>query len=63
MPEVDYPLTTADRFDLLVEVICEDVGELERQLNERLRRLPGVRSLESFSCLELDKQAYDLETQ
>jgi Lrp/AsnC family transcriptional regulator for asnA, asnC and gidA len=62
MPEVDYLVTTAGRFDLLVEVICEQVDELERLLNERLRRLPGVRSIESFLFLELNKEAYDFGT-
>ncbi|MHC4448250.1 MAG: Lrp/AsnC family transcriptional regulator [Planctomycetota bacterium] len=62
LPEVDYLVTTAGRFDLLMEVICEDVDELERLLNERLRRLPGVRSLESFVFLELNKEIYDFGT-
>lgn len=62
MPEVDYLVTTAGRFDLLMEVICEDVEELERVLNERLRKLPGVRSLESFLFLELKKEVYDFGT-
>jgi len=62
MPEVDYLVTTAGRFDLLMEVICEDVEELERLLNGRLRRLPGVRSLENFLFLELNKEKYDFGT-
>jgi Lrp/AsnC family transcriptional regulator for asnA, asnC and gidA len=62
MPEVDYLVTTAGRFDLLMEVICEDVAELGRLLNERLRRLPGVRSIESFLFLELNKEVYDFGT-
>ena len=62
MPEVDYLVTTAGRFDLLAEVVCEDVEELERLLNEQLRRLPGVRSLESFLFLELNKEVYDFGT-
>ena len=62
MPEVDYLVTTAGRFDLLMEVICEDVEELKSLLNERLRQLPGVRSLESFLFLELKKEAYDFGT-
>jgi Lrp/AsnC family transcriptional regulator for asnA, asnC and gidA len=62
MPEVDYLVTTAGRFDLLMEVICEDVEELERLLNDRLRRLPGVRSVENFLFLELNKEVYDFGT-
>lgn len=62
MPEVDYLVTTAGRFDLLIEVICADVEELEQLLNERLRRLPGVRNLESFLFLELNKEAYNFGT-
>ena len=56
--EADYVVATAGRFDLLVEVVCEDREHL-LELTNRIRALEGVRSTESFVYLELRKQIYD----
>ena len=44
MPEVDYVVTTAGSFDLLVEVVCEDDDQLLELLTKQIRVLPGRRS-------------------
>ena len=62
MPEVDYVVTTAGSFDLLVEVVCEDDAHLLSLLTERIRTLPGVRSTETFVYLKLNKQHYNWGT-
>ncbi|MGW3547237.1 Lrp/AsnC family transcriptional regulator [Janibacter hoylei] len=62
IPEVDYVVTTAGSFDLLVEVVCEDDAHLLSLLTERIRTLPGVRSTETFVYLKLNKQHYNWGT-
>jgi len=56
--EADYVVVTAGRFDVLVEVVCADRHGLPVVTN-RIRRLPGAVSTESFLYLELWKQLYD----
>ena len=58
MDEVDYVVMTAGSFDVLAEVVCEDDDHLLDLLSTRIRRLPGVRSTESFVYLRLRKQTY-----
>ena len=53
MPEVDYVVITAGRFDLLAEIVCEDDDHLLEVINERIRAIPGVRTTESFVYLKL----------
>jgi Lrp/AsnC family transcriptional regulator, regulator for asnA, asnC and gidA len=56
--EADYVVVTAGRFDLLVELVCEDRRHL-LDVTNRIRALDGVVSTESFLYLELWKQLYD----
>ncbi|WP_277455002.1 Lrp/AsnC family transcriptional regulator [Janibacter sp. DB-40] len=60
--EVSYVVTTAGSFDLLAEVVCEDDDHLLTLLTETIRRLPGVRSTETFVYLKLNKQHYNWGT-
>jgi Lrp/AsnC family transcriptional regulator for asnA, asnC and gidA len=62
LPEVDYVVITAGRFDLLAEAICEDDEHLLRLVGTRIRALPGVRSAETFVYLKLRKQHYNWGT-
>lgn len=62
LSEVDYVVITAGSFDLIVEVVCEDDDHLLDVLTERIRRLPGVRSTETFVYLRLRKQHYNWGT-
>jgi Lrp/AsnC family transcriptional regulator for asnA, asnC and gidA len=55
--ECDYVVSTAGRFDLLVEVQCADHDRLYQLLNE-LKATPGVRDAETFMYLKLHKQTY-----
>ncbi|SDU91611.1 Lrp/AsnC family transcriptional regulator, regulator for asnA, asnC and gidA [Microlunatus sagamiharensis] len=61
LPEVEYLVSTAGSFDLLVEVVCEDDEHL-LDLLARIRRLPGVSSTEAFLYLKLHRQRYDWGT-
>jgi Lrp/AsnC family transcriptional regulator for asnA, asnC and gidA len=62
MSEVDYVVTTAGSFDLLVEVVCEGDAELLDLLMTRVRTIPGVIATETFVYLKLNKQHYDWGT-
>lgn len=56
--EVTYVVITAGTFDLLVETVCRDNAELLSFLAERLRRIPGVVSTETFVYLRIAKQSF-----
>lgn len=62
IPQVDYLVTTAGSFDLLVEVVCEGDAELLDLLMTRIRTIPGVIDTETFVYLKLNKQHYDWGT-
>ena len=62
MPEVDYVVTTAGSFDLLVEVVCQDDQELLELVAHRIRTLPGIAATETFVYLKLNKQHYNWGT-
>lgn len=58
IPEVDYVVSTAGRFDLLIEVQCEDQERFYELLNDTIKVIPGVRDTETFMYLKLHKQTY-----
>lgn len=62
IPQVDYVVTTAGGYDLLVELVCEDDGELLEVLMTRIRSLEGITETETFVYLKLNKQHYDWGT-
>jgi Lrp/AsnC family transcriptional regulator for asnA, asnC and gidA len=59
--EVDYVVVTTGRFDMLLEIVCEDNGHLLELVN-RIRTLDGVTDVEVFSYIQLVKQTYDWGT-
>ncbi|HET7678320.1 MAG TPA: Lrp/AsnC family transcriptional regulator [Candidatus Limnocylindrales bacterium] len=58
LPEVIYVIVTAGHYDLLVEAVCEDNEALLGFLADKLRKVPGVVSTETFVYLRIVKQAY-----
>lgn len=56
--EVGYVVVCAGRFDILIELVCEDDLHLLETINSTIRSLPGVRDVESFVYLELTKRTY-----
>jgi Lrp/AsnC family transcriptional regulator for asnA, asnC and gidA len=58
VPEIDYVVICAGRFDLLVEIVCVDDAHLLDVINKTVRSLPGVRDTEPFIYLELTKETY-----
>jgi Lrp/AsnC family transcriptional regulator for asnA, asnC and gidA len=57
LEDVEYVIITAGSFDLLAEVVVSDDDRLFELLN-RIRRVKGVRSTESFVYLRIAKQTY-----
>ncbi|MBK0420837.1 AsnC family transcriptional regulator [Leucobacter sp. CSA2] len=62
MPEASYVVLSAGSFDIIVEIVCEDDEGLIELLNEKIRKIDGVASTESFVYLQLTKQKYDWGT-
>src|ERR1700754_4451719 len=49
---IDYVVLTAGRFDVVVEVVCEDDAHLLQVLNTQIRALPEVYVAESLVYLK-----------
>ena len=62
IPQIDYVVTTAGSFDLLVEVVCEGDAELLDVLMTQIRTIPEITHTETFVYLKLNKQHYDWGT-
>ena len=58
LPEIDYVVITAGTYDLLVEAVCESDEHLLDVLSNKIRRLEGVDTTETFVYLRLRKQTY-----
>ena len=58
LSEVEYVVLTAGAFDLLVEVVVEDDESLLELLNEQIRKIPGVRTTETYVYLRIHKETY-----
>jgi Lrp/AsnC family transcriptional regulator for asnA, asnC and gidA len=56
--EVTYLFQAAGEFDLFVEVYCENREHFVEFLNNKLQRIPGVRSTQSFLILKMYKLSY-----
>jgi Lrp/AsnC family transcriptional regulator for asnA, asnC and gidA len=62
LPEVIYVVVTAGSYDLLVEAVCEDNAALLTFLADKLRKIPGVITTETFVYLRIVKQIYQWGT-
>ncbi len=58
LDEVDYVVICAGGFDVLAEVVAETDEHLLETVSQRIRRIPGVASTETFMYLRLRKQTY-----
>ena len=59
---VDYVVLTAGSFDILAEVICENDEQLIELLNNEIRAIDGIQTIETFVYLKLQKQFYNWGT-
>jgi Lrp/AsnC family transcriptional regulator for asnA, asnC and gidA len=60
--EINYVVLTAGRFDVLVEVVCENDAHLLDILNTQIRSQPGVYLAETLVYLKTLKQQYNWGT-
>lgn len=60
--EAAYVVVTAGRYDILIEVVCEDDEHLLQLLGSRIRCVDGVTNTETLMYLNLTKQRYDWGT-
>ncbi len=61
IPEVDYCVVVAGRWDVLLEVVCEDDQHLLDVLTT-IRETEGVTETDTLTYLSLRKQEYDWGT-
>ena len=59
---ISYVVLTAGRFDIVVEVVCEDDAHLLDILNTQIRSQPGVYLAETLVYLKTLKQQYNWGT-
>ena len=59
---VDYVVLTAGSFDILAEVVCENDEQLIDLLNNEIRAIDGIQTIETFVYLKLQKQFYNWGT-
>lgn len=60
--ELEYVVITAGRYNVLAEVVCTDAEHLLRVIEERVRRVDGVKTIESLTYLRIVKESYDWGT-
>jgi Lrp/AsnC family transcriptional regulator, regulator for asnA, asnC and gidA len=58
-PEVSYLIMVSGEYDLIVEVMCEDREHLNRFLNQKLRKVPGIQNIHTFLILKTLKADYE----
>lgn len=58
IPEVDYVVMCAGRYDLIAELVCTNDDHLLHLLNDTVRTISGVSATETFVYLKLAKQTY-----
>lgn len=62
MNDVRYTVIVTGRYDILAEVVCLDAERLLDLVNDRIRPIPGVSSVETMTYLRLVSQSYDWGT-
>jgi Lrp/AsnC family transcriptional regulator for asnA, asnC and gidA len=60
--EASYVVLVTGRFEVMIEVVCASTQDLLDLVNERIRPIPGIASLEIFPYQRLVKQTYSWGT-
>ncbi len=58
LDEVIYLIVVSGAYDIIAEIVCRDQNHLLQFLTERLYKIEGVRSSESFMHLKIVKEVY-----
>jgi Lrp/AsnC family transcriptional regulator, regulator for asnA, asnC and gidA len=56
--KIEYVVICAGSFDVLVELVCEDEDAILELINGVIRKITGVRDIETFMYLKLVKETY-----
>lgn len=59
MPEVSYLVTTLGSYDLMLEVLCQDLSHLTNVVTRKIQQISGVRATETLLIAESHKLACD----
>ena len=62
LPEVSYLILVSGGFDLIIEVMCKDRGNLASFLRDKLHNIPGVHHTETFTILHTYKMSHGAQT-
>jgi len=62
IPEAEYVVLVAGRYDIIVEVVCRDAEQFLDVVNSRIRTIPGIGRIDLMSYLGLVKQSYNWGT-
>lgn len=62
LQEAEYVVISAGRYDILVELLCEDDEHLIQTVDSSVRTIPGVRSTETHVYLRVAKETYQWGT-
>lgn len=60
--ELEYVVITTGRYNILAEVVCTDAEHLLRVIDEEVRRVDGVKTVETLTYLRIVKESYDWGT-
>jgi Lrp/AsnC family transcriptional regulator for asnA, asnC and gidA len=58
IPEAVYVIECTGNYDVLVEVVAQDGDDLLRLMQEEIRKVPGVASVDSFVGLRIAKGTF-----
>jgi Lrp/AsnC family transcriptional regulator for asnA, asnC and gidA len=56
--EIEYVVICSGAYDVLVELTARDDEHLLEAINGHIRSIPGIRTIETFVYLRLEKQTY-----
>ncbi|NNC80149.1 MAG: Lrp/AsnC family transcriptional regulator [Acidimicrobiales bacterium] len=60
--EVEYVVITAGHYNVIAEVLCTDAEHFLRVIDEKIRAIEGIGTVETLTYLRLVKQTYNWGT-
>lgn len=62
IPETVYVMVTTGPYDLLAEIVCRDNKDLLRLLQDEVRTIPGLASVDTMNVLRISKDQWRYST-
>ena len=60
--ELEYVVITTGHYDVLAEVVCTDAEHLLAVIDDKVRRVDGVGTVDTLTYLRIVKESYDWGT-